>query len=69
MPVLPGFSAVLNKGLGFTALEEIVKLAAKSDMAGYPVTKFGDDLSKGKELVIAVSRDEGISMLGDFEML
>jgi hypothetical protein len=56
-------------GLGFTALGEIVKLAAKSDMAGYPFTKFGDGLSKVKELVIAVSPDEGISMLGDFEML
>ncbi len=56
-------------GLGFTLFGEIVKLAAKSNMAGYPFTKFGDNLSKGKELVIAVSPAEGISMLGDFEML
>ncbi len=56
-------------GLGFTLFGEIVKLAAKSDMAGYPFTKLGDDLSKGRELVIAVSPDEGIFMLGGFEML
>ena len=56
-------------GLGITVLGEIVKLAAKSDTAGYPFTKFGDNISRGKELVIAVSRDEGIFMFGDFEML
>ena len=56
-------------GLGLTALGEIVKLAAKSDMAGYLFAKLGDDLPKGKELVIAVGRDEGIFMLGGFEML
>lgn len=56
-------------GLGLTALGEIIKLAAKGNMAGYLFTKFGDDLSKGKELVIAVSGDKGIFMLRDFEML
>jgi len=56
-------------GLGMTLFGEIVKLAAKSDMAGYPFTKLGDSLSKVKELVIAVSPDEGIFMLGGFEML
>jgi hypothetical protein len=56
-------------GLGFTLFGEIVKLAAKSEMAGYPFTKLGDALSKVKELVIAVSPDEGIFMLGGFEML
>ena len=56
-------------GLGFTLFGEIVKLAAKSDMAGYLFTKLGDDLSKVKELVIAVSPDVGIFMLGGFEML
>ena len=56
-------------GLGLTVLGEIVKLATKSDMAGYPFTKLGDDLSKVNDLVIAVTPDEGIFMLGGFEML
>lgn len=56
-------------GLGFTLFGEVVKLAAKSDVAGYPFTKLGDNISKIKELVIAVSPDEGIFMLGGFEML
>jgi hypothetical protein len=56
-------------GAGIMALGEIVKLSAKSNMAGYPFTKCGEHLTEVNELVIAVSPEGGILMLGDFEML
>ncbi len=54
---------------GITALGEIVKLVAKDTRAGQPLTRLGDNISKGKDLVIAVSPEEGIPTLRDFEML
>lgn len=54
---------------GITVLGEIVKLVAKDNGVGKFLTRLGDDISKGKDLVIAVSQEKGMLMLGDFEIL
>jgi len=53
---------------GITVLGEIVKLVAKNDMAGYPFTRFADDIAESEDLVVAVSPEEGVGMLGRFEV-
>jgi hypothetical protein len=53
---------------GITALGEIMKLVAKNDMAGRPFTRFAEHIAKSEDLVVAVGPEEGIGMLGRFEL-
>lgn len=58
-----------NTSFGVAAFGEILRLATKNDIAAFPFTKMADDIARGKKLVIAVSPEEGTTMLKDFEII
>jgi hypothetical protein len=56
-------------GGGLMAIGDVMKRDPKSFWSGYGLSKLGDDISKGTDLVIRVSREEGIAMFESFGML
>ena len=56
-------------GGGLMAIGELMKIDSKSFLSGYGLSKLGYDISKGTDLVIRVSPEEGIAMLESFEIL